>query len=119
MTLTHIQLIGETSTGRLINLTPHAVVVNGLTVPPSGQVARVATSTVPDGALRNGDSPIPLVKTAYGAVTDLLDSFPGDYFIVSTLVRLAVPNRKDLLSPSGLVRDASGNVIGCAALEGN
>ena len=107
----------------IVNLTPHDVtVVNGdhhQTIPASGSVARVDTVSTPAGVLFNGKSPIALTRTSYGAVVGLPDYQSGTYYIVSALVRQAVPHRTDVYSPSGLVRDAAGKVIGCSGLDSN
>jgi translation initiation factor 2 gamma subunit (eIF-2gamma) len=90
-----------------INLTPRVVAVATgawranhpvpgwglISIPPSGDVARcTATSLV-------------------GEVVGLPDPIEGTIFIVSALVRLAVPHRTDVASPGpgDLVRDAGGN----------
>ena len=117
--LVSVPLDGDTQTSDLINLTPHTVVVAGLSVPPSGQVARVAATPERVCWLRNGQNPIEVVKTSYGEVEGLPAPSLGAFYIVSTLVRLAVPERTDVFSPSGLERDAEGKVTGCKALEGN
>jgi hypothetical protein len=40
-------------------------------------------------------------------------------YIVSAMVRVAVPLRMDVFSPADFVRDEKGTIIGCRALEGN
>lgn len=37
-------------------------------------------------------------------------------YVVSRLVAEAVPERRDLVVPHGLVRDGQGRVVGCAQL---
>ena len=107
---------------KLINLTPHDVVLyraDGTreTIPPSGTVARVTQETTRVGSVAG----VPVVTTRPGPVTGLPDfeADDGAGYIVSALVRLALPDRIDLFSPADLVRDAAGNVVGCRALEGN
>ena len=39
-----------------------------------------------------------------------------NYYIVSQLVKSALPNRPDLLVPAEVQRDSSGNIIGCRSL---
>ncbi|NBW21235.1 MAG: hypothetical protein EBR82_76065 [Caulobacteraceae bacterium] len=106
----------------LFNLTPHAVVLvlaDGTLVafPPSGKVARVSQLVTRVGTV----SGVPVVTTRPGPVTGLpdFDADDGAGYIVSALVRIALPDRIDLFSPADLVRDAAGNVVGCRALEGN
>lgn len=91
------------------NLTPHAVKVGQTTFLPSGQVARCATTMVPCGTHLG----VELYKSVVGDVVGLPTETEGTFLIVSAMVRCALPNRKDLVSPGNLVRDSSGNVIGC------
>lgn len=100
----------------IINLTPHAINIladgGTITIPPSGTIARCGEASEPAGEI-NG---IPLVTKTYTEVTGLPDEAPGVYYIVSAMVRQALPDRRDLLSPGDLVRDENGNVIGCRNL---
>ena len=100
---------------KIINLTPHAVNLPSGGVPPSGGVARVSVTLADVGEFAG----VKLVTGQYGQVTGLPESQAGTLYIVSALVRVACPNRKDLGSPAGLVRDASGNITGCSSLEVN
>ena len=96
-----------------INLTPHVInVVDKADFSPSGTVARVATtSTIVD--VVNG---IDILDTTFGDVVDLPAPVKGTMFIVSRLVKSAVPNRTDCVTPGALVRDEDGNIIGCSSL---
>lgn len=102
---------------KLINLTPHDITVvthtATSTIPKSGTVARVSqVSTIVDVI---NDIPISIVK--FGDVVGLPDFDHDTRLIVSSMVKNAVGNtRYDLLSPGDLVRDDSGNVIGCKGL---
>lgn len=111
---------------KILNLTPHEVCFVGaaddggdIVIPPSGVVARVGQKSRPFGRvyLSNGD--IPVVLSEYGQVTGLPDNDGETSFVVSAMVRLAVPNRWDVYSPADFVRDANGEIVGCKALEGN
>jgi hypothetical protein len=62
---------------------------------------------------------IPLVSVSYGKVEGLPEGVPGTLFVVSALVRAAVPDRTDVASPGDLVRDEKGAVIGCRNLVVN
>jgi hypothetical protein len=96
-----------------VNLTPHPIViVDGPTVPPSGTVARVTSSSI---NVRIIDG-VAFSRVSFGEVVGLPDPVPGDTFIVSAMVRSAVPHRDDVASPGDLVRDDAGNVIGCRGL---
>lgn len=107
----------------LVNLTPHAITIvsdggNSVTVPPSGEVARVTTTT-----RRLGSSGgVQFFAQETGETTGLPPEVPSEHgghlrvFIVSSLVRLAHPERRDLASPGELIRDKSGQPIGCRGL---
>lgn len=104
----------------IVNLTPHAinfVLPSGevRVIAPSGGVARCSTSTSPAGEVDG----IPLSRTTYGEVTGIPEPSPGKLFVVSALVRAAVPSRTDVASPGELVRDAAGVVVGCRSLVVN
>ena len=60
---------------------------------------------------------IPLFMTSFGEASGLPESDPNIIFIVSLLVRQAVPERQDLYSPGELLRDDSGQPIGCIGLS--
>lgn len=120
------------------NFTPHAVRVLAAdgselaVIPPSGQVARVSVTLAPAGEIDG----LPLVRGTYGEVTGLPDSsglpdesstWPAATWIVSRVVAEALRGQNldggrgdwhpRLLVPADLVRDASGAVVGCRALE--
>ena len=97
------------------NLTPHAISLPTGEIAPSGIVARVARTEREVGQHEG----ILLVAGTYGKVTDLPEQEEGVLLIVSALVRLALPERKDLASPARLVRDETGAITGCNALEVN
>jgi hypothetical protein len=114
-------LLGRTM--KILNLTPHTVNVcdaDGravLTLPPSGQVARVSQKLTPVAF-----SPAPGVvcyAERTGEITGLPDAEPATALVVSAMVRTAAPHRRDLLSPGELIRDAAGQPIGCRGLIGN
>jgi hypothetical protein len=100
---------------KIINLTPHAVNIGDRVFPASGQLARVDVSLSPIGE-HDG---IPLVCGSYGEVAGLPPQQNGVIYIVSAMVRGAIPHRKDLASPAKLIRDEAGKIIGCTALEIN
>jgi hypothetical protein len=103
----------------LINLTPHNITVIGdkesLIIPPAGKVARVISQSIQTGTVDN----VPIFATTFGDIQDLPEPQDNDFFIVSAMVRSALPDRKDILSPGDLVRDHNGNVIGCRGLISN
>jgi hypothetical protein len=99
---------------KFINLTPHDITVirasgDSTTFTKSGTIARVTQNTevvqVVDG--------INISTATFGPVVGLPDWTGGTLYIVSALVKSAATGRSDLVSPGELVRDDSGNVIGC------
>ena len=108
-TTTTVTTVTITNLTTIFNLTPHAIVVGSRSFPPSGSLARVAMVVTPKGEIDG----VPLFCTAFGQVEGLPPQEAGRYYLVSALVASAVKERTDLLSPSGLVRDGEGKVIGC------
>jgi len=103
-------------TDTFVNLTPHPIDIVGLAaIPPSGAVARCAVTSV----LFGGHGGAVLIRATYGAVVGLPDPLPGVMYLVSGLVRAAVPTRDDVASPGDLVRDSDGNITGCKNLVVN
>lgn len=113
---------------RIINLTPHRVVVCSSdgrpvrTYEPSGSVVRLRTLATPAGELLG----VPLVRLAHGAPEGLPgDLQPGDVLIVSTLalgpVAEAVPSGVTVVAPDtgpeSVVRDADGRIVGVRRLQ--
>lgn len=105
---------------KFVNLTPHAINVFNqdgtsqvLVIEPSGIIARVATKT----EFFSEESGVPLLVTGYGEVQDLPPMEDGTIYVVSLLVRQAVPDRTDLASPGELLRDSEGKPIGCKGLS--
>lgn len=45
-------------------------------------------------------------------IVNLPDPKPGTYYIVSKRLAQACPERKDLIFPGGVVRDADGHIVG-------
>lgn len=103
---------------RLINLTPHPVTVvdgQGTTLKviyPSGRVVRLSQHTESVGTIDG----VPISKTVYGSPEGLPEFEAGVYYVVSQLVKGALPNRRDLLVPAEIVRDSNNNIVGCKSL---
>lgn len=103
---------------KFVNLTPHDITVVGdaqVVLPKSGSIARVAVSQVEVG--REGG--IALFRTRKGEVQGVPSPEEGTIYVVSLVVREALPGRTDLASPGELVRDADGKPIGCRGLAIN
>jgi hypothetical protein len=98
----------------LINMTPHAIRVKEgydvTTYPPTGDVARV---TVRNEQL-NSINGAAVNRPVYGTVEGLpAYQKEGMFYIVSMLVRAALPDRKDLISPDSgptAVRNDDGQI---------
>lgn len=101
---------------KIVNLTPHdinVVLPDGVrTYPRSGKVARCSVNSALVGEIDG----VPIFKTVMGEVVDLPEKEEGTTLIVSVLVKEKV-KRDDLVSPSSLVRDDKGNVIGCRGFD--
>ena len=117
-----MQKESDIMTTKLINLCPHTIDVldecgfPALTVAPSGTVARVSQrEEVVD--FPDLDLPCRVTRQVFGEVVDLPEATQGVCFIVSRLVAAACPERKDLFIPGPLVRDESGNPVGCHGLS--
>lgn len=99
------------------NYTPHPVHIVGedgtiaVTIHNSGLI-RLKATTVADEPIDG----IPTSRTAFGEPEGLPEYEEGTYYIVSQLVKSALPQRTDLLVPAEVVRDADGNIIGCKSL---
>ena len=105
----------------ITNLTPHDVnIVRKVTKEvkwhvatfPSEGTVRLSTEIVSEGELLG----IPLTRTKFGEPEGLPNFKQGRFYIVSQLVKSALPDRTDLLVPAELVRDEKGNIIGCCSL---
>lgn len=112
-----VGVVNLVNNGVLVNMTPHPlnIIVDDitLTLDPSGTVPRVASDNVVVGP--------GIVTTKLGDVDGLPDPVPGKLLVVSALVRMALPNRDDLVgpdtSPQGAVRDADGRIIGVRGIQ--
>ena len=98
----------------IINLTPHTINVlmcdgRVCAFPPGPFLARVSEVIEVIGQIDGFD----LRRHSYGAVTGLPEQFDGTWLIVSQMVAAAMPERRDLIFPSGLVRDEHGQPKGC------
>ena len=103
----------------IINLTPHPVNLldvdaNVIITFHSEGLARCSQNDIIIGKL-NKD--IILTKTSYGEVIGLPEQSPRTFYIVSRLVRNALPNRTDLLVPNQLIRDSEGQIVGCRSFS--
>jgi len=104
---------------KIINKTPHSVYI----LNDDGTVLRVFPKS--NGMIRvkesitylNDIDGIPISSTRWGKTSDVPDYVEGVFYIVSQLVKNAMPRRKDFLTPKGAVRDNKGTVVGCTHLD--
>lgn len=106
-----------------LNLTPHALYVKTvdgeyITIPPSGDVARVIYDRLPPEQTNIAGHEIAVaVAGSPREIVGLPDPEEGVVLIVAKAVVDASPrHRGDLMSPGRLIRDEDGNVVGCDGL---
>jgi hypothetical protein len=111
---------------KLINLTPHAITLHvderDITVPPSGVIARVASTPGKPGVIEVDGVVIPVngIPT-FGEVENLPAPEDGIGFIVSGLVASRA-SRADVFSPAtgpndGAIRDEAGRIVAVTRLN--
>ena len=100
----------------IVNLTPHAitVLIGDKTVEfPSMGIARAEQELVQTDSI-NG---IPLFQITFGAPVDLPEPQEDSYYVVSAITAQSAQKAggitSDLLLPAKLVRDESGQIVGC------
>lgn len=102
---------------KIINCTPHEINVvtdKGIvTYPKTDNVANIPVSPVTKMTIGG----VNIVDTEFGELTGLPDQQEDTMFIVSRMVKSAVPHRTDLLVPGIPVRDEKGTIIGCKNLS--
>ena len=107
----------------IINLTPHVINIinihqeymNEELIHPSGIIARVSEQSKHFCFIGE----VEIIKKVLGVVENLPEPKDGVFYIVSAMVRMAAPERKDILSPGDQVRDMEGKIIGCKNLVCN
>lgn len=103
-----------------VNLTPHRVTLytkdgGEIVLPPCAKPARVRMLTSMQG-LHEG------VEVVGQPVASGLENLPDineerfTLYIVSRIVKDAVPERYDCVVPNDVVRDDSGNIVGCRSV---
>lgn len=101
---------------KFINLTSHDIneVTTGLTIPASGRIARVKSSTTKVAEHQQ----VPIYSSTFGAIEGLPEPQADVIYIVSALALHAVPaDRLDVVSPGSLQRDPSGKPLGCCGFR--
>lgn len=110
---------------KIINLTPHdchLVLPNGKSImyPKSGRVASVRQNFLPselDLGEELKDVRVSVQEMDY--TRGLPKPEEGVFYIVSLLVLDMEPNRHDLISPAGAIRDATGYITGFTGFYAN
>ena len=102
----------------IINKTPHPINIvdtdNSILkiFKPDNLILRLSVSTEDAGYIDG----IKLTKTVFGEPIGLPEYKHGVFYIVSQIVKSALPYRTDLLVPAEVVRDINGNIVGCKSL---
>jgi hypothetical protein len=102
----------------IINKTPHDInIVNEKnefikTIPKSDSQIRLAVKTQQTEEIEG----IKTSVSVFGEPEGLPEYKNGVFYIVSQLVKTALPKREDLLVPAEVVRDEKGQIIGCKSL---
>jgi len=115
---------------KYVNLTPHEInvfraVVDAdgmptgehvpvMSIPPSGDVARVPVENL--YTFTDSCTGVEFYRPSTKGKPDLPEPMSGQWLIVSTQTREALPERSDLCSPGQLLRNADGQPIGCIGL---
>jgi hypothetical protein len=114
----HVPDATHTPHGRIVNLTPHEVVVvreHGSVVYPSVGFARVPETREP------GPDGVSTLRLDVGQVEGLPPQEEGVRYIVSLLTAVSLQagmmGRTDLLVVGPLIRDGSGRIVGCSGLS--
>lgn len=96
----------------VVNATPHDIneVISGKTYRPNKIQIRVEDDFTEVGVI---DQEVPLFNRVLGEVTGLPKYKYGIYYIVSIMVRDAIPEREDLITVGEIVRGNDGRIIGC------
>jgi len=111
----------EVEVKRIINLTPHPVILvfdDGSTyeVPASGRIARVETVQEVTGYITINEKQFPIMRQKYGEVKGLPEAQEGVLYVVSNVVAQALGGKRpDVVVPADFVRDEQGRIIGCKA----
>jgi hypothetical protein len=99
----------------IINLTPNSIKLpNGKTIQPSGIVARSNPRYEQVGEIMG----VPLLVSHTESISNVPEAEAGTLLIVPTIVRVAMPKRRDLISPCKLIRDGN-TIVGCSSFETN
>ena len=100
------------------NFTPHPIHIvgeDGVTVVRTFESEGLIRVSQKTDRVGHHDG-VPLSRSTFGETVGLPEMEDGVMLIVSIFVFNANPERTDLCIPVELVRDATGNIIGCLSL---
>ena len=80
---------------------------------PSGIIPRVSMTQEVLGEVDG----VTLKRNTYGQIENLPPYEEGTFLIVSAMCAQACSDRDDLLIPTDMVRDESGNIVGCLSFS--
>jgi len=101
---------------KLVNLTPHTISLpNGTTIEPTGYVAR---ANLHSHQLMEWQG-VTFFSSELRSISNVPPPETETYYIVPVIVRVNMPERSDLISPTRLIRNNKGEVVGCGAFEVN
>lgn len=103
---------------QIVNKTPHDVVIiregsSNRVFSPVGDPIRVREDVKTVGQIQG----ITITSTIYTEVDGTPPFKTGVYYIVSQMVKNALPHRRDFLTPKGVVKNKKGQVMGCTRLD--
>lgn len=102
---------------RIKNLTPYEEYLilpeRTLTFAPEENSAICSQVDIQEGSILFEGCNIPLTSRKFANVENLPEFDPNTILIVSRKVKNAMPERKDLVVPNGIIMDADGDIIGC------
>ena len=104
---------------KVVNLTPHTLVCNGISIPSAG-IARAAETSTKVGEIATETGNIPVYRMEFGAPVGLPEPQSDTICVVSSLTAAAVkqffPDRTDIYVPGKQLRDETGKIVGCEGL---
>lgn len=106
---------------RMINLTPHPVVIYAgeeavINQGPDGPMARCIEAREDAGTVEIAGHQVPVSEVDFEEVENLPEPEEGVVYVVSRATAEARPDRRDLYYPDIQVRDDAGRIIGCRGL---
>jgi hypothetical protein len=100
----------------IINATPHDITIisdgEKIVIPKSNLIIRLKERRVKVGELEINGKKVNVNRVEY-ETSDIPPEKEGVFYIVSSLIAGAFPNRKDLLIVDETIRDEKGTIVGC------